>query len=59
MKTVIVTPQLPLAFRTGGIGTFTWNFTRLLKMRGENVDIIFTRRPEVETHIWQAPFVGW
>ena len=56
MKTVIVTPQIPLAFRTGGIGTFTWNFTRLLKLRGDNVDIIFTRRPEVETHIWQAPF---
>ena len=56
MKTVIVTPQIPLAYRTGDIGTFTWNLTRLLKTHGEDIKIIFTRRPEVPRSVWQAPF---
>ncbi len=55
MKTVIVTPQIPLA-SSGGMGTFTWHLTRLLRTHGDEVHIIVTHRPEVNRQIWQAPF---
>ncbi len=56
MKTVIVTPQIPIAFKTGGIGTFTENLTRLLRAHGDEVQIIFTHRPEVPRSEWQGRF---
>lgn len=55
MKTVIVTPQLPIA-RSGGIGTFVWHFTQLLRNNGEDVGIILAFRPEAPRKQWIRPY---
>ncbi|MDQ2902504.1 MAG: glycosyltransferase [Chloroflexota bacterium] len=52
MKTVIVTPQIPIAYECGGIGTYAWHFARLLREAGEEVHVIFTY-PE------QRPATDW
>ncbi|MDQ2713369.1 MAG: glycosyltransferase [Chloroflexota bacterium] len=52
MKAVIVTPQIPIAYECGGIGTYAWHFARLLREAGEEVHVIFT-------HVEQRPATDW
>ena len=56
MKSVIVTPQLPIAYNTGGIGTFTWHLVQFLHSQGERIEIIYTRRPQVPREEWEPFF---
>lgn len=43
MKVAIVTPELPGMTPSGGIGTFVWHFSRLLRGAGEDVLVILTQ----------------
>jgi O-antigen biosynthesis protein len=42
INTVIVTPQVPIAHKSGGIGTFVWHFARLLRKHDYKVTIMTT-----------------
>lgn len=55
-KTVLVTPQIPIAYHNGGIGTFIAHFTRLLVSAGETVQIIFTEPPQKPESEWKPYF---
>jgi len=55
MKTVIVTPQIPIA-ENGGIGTFVWYFSQLLRKANDDVNIILTHRPQTPRKLWMRPF---
>ncbi len=55
MKTVIVTPQIPIA-ENGGIGTFVWYFSQLLRKANDDVSIILTHRPQAPRKLWLRPF---
>lgn len=52
-KTVFVTPQIPLAYVNGGIGTFTGHFIRLLREAGEEIQVIFTEPPHTPHNHWK------
>lgn len=55
LKSVIVTPQIPIAFKNGGIATFVGHFTRLLKEAGHQFSIIYTEPSQVPENEWR-PF---
>lgn len=55
MKTVIVTPQIPIA-ESGGIGTFVWYFSQLLSKTGDEVSVILTHPPQTPRKQWERPF---
>jgi glycosyltransferase involved in cell wall biosynthesis len=56
MKTVIVTPQIPIAYESGGIGTFVWYFSRLLREADQDVHIVYTSPQERPRKEWMPPF---
>jgi O-antigen biosynthesis protein len=43
VKTTIITPELPGLTPSGGIGTFVWHFSRLLRRTGDDVVVIITQ----------------
>lgn len=54
MKTVLVTPEMPI--KTGGIGTFIWNFSKLLRDANQDTHILFTHPTDKPRKEWIAPF---
>lgn len=56
MKTVLVTPQIPIAYESGGIGTFIWYFSRLLREAGQDVHLIYTNPEQKPRKEWLPPF---
>src|SRR5579871_1700766 len=56
MKTVIVTPQIPIAYETGGIGTFVWYFSQLLREKDQDVHIVYTSPEQRPRKDWMPPF---
>ena len=52
VKSIIVTPQIPQAYLTGGIGTFVWHFARLLRGAGHDVGILYTEPPQRPSREW-------
>lgn len=55
-KVVFVTPQLPIAYANGGIGTFVDHFARLLHQDGHQVTLILTSAPEQPSSKWMPPY---
>lgn len=53
-KAVLVTTELPI--QTGGIGTFIWNFARLLKQGGHEVLIILANPTDKPRATWIEMF---
>ena len=53
LNTVIVTPQIPIAYQNGGIGTFVRHFQDLLLTTGDNrITIILTEPPQRPDPDW-------
>lgn len=53
MKTVIVTPDTVGPVANGGIGTFVYNFARLLRAHQHDVSVMFTREAEAAPESWR------
>lgn len=53
-KAVLVTTEVPV--QTGGIGTFVWNFAKLLKAEGHDVLVILANPTPFPRRIWAQPF---
>lgn len=56
VKTVIVTPQLPIAYPNGGIGTSVDHFVDLLVDAGYDVSLLFTFPTDVPEKEWKRPY---
>jgi glycosyltransferase involved in cell wall biosynthesis len=54
MKTVLVTTDVP--GQTGGIGTFVFNLTRLLRSIGEDVHVLLANPTEIPMKKWAPHF---
>jgi len=54
--TVLVTPQIPVAYVNGGIGTFVGHFSRLLREHNEHVTLLFTEPPQTPASLWRPYF---
>ena len=52
MKTVIVTPELAGLCPQGGVGSFVWHFSRLLRSVGEEVTVLLTGRARPARTRW-------
>lgn len=54
MKTTLVTTEIPI--QTGGIGTFVWNFARLLRSAQQDVHIVLANPTTKPRRQWIGPF---
>ncbi len=58
MKTVIVTPELAGLCPQGGIGSFVWHLSRLLRSVGEEVTVLLTGRARPAGRGWAGRYEG-
>lgn len=58
MKTVIVTPELAGLCPQGGIGSFAWHLSRLLRSVGEDVTVLLTGRARPARTRWTGRYEG-
>lgn len=56
MKTVLVTPDLLGPTHNGGIGTFVYQFARLLHQHGQSAQILYTGPLSQPRREWQARY---